>query len=95
VVGGHLDAEELVITETRPRSDGRFGRGLQVERSGTVTARRVVLSRNHSLGVVSVLGSDVALSDLRIDDTQAHLARCLSVASASRRAWPPTRRSTA
>jgi hypothetical protein len=74
VVGSDATIEAAVIRETLPHTDGRGGRGLEVEdnadtrQRSTVTLRSSLLEKNQDVGVL-VSGSDATIEATVVRDT--------------------------
>lgn len=70
VNGATVDAEDLVVRETLPLADGRFGRALDAENGAHVTLRRAVLDRSRNVAVLAKDASTaVTLEDVLVIDT--------------------------
>jgi hypothetical protein len=68
--GGHLVLDRVVIEDTQPIADGRFGRGLLAQNAGTVDASWVAIQNNREYGVETTgAGSQLTLTDTIVRDT--------------------------
>lgn len=70
--GGTLFLEGSVIRDTRPGPGGVGGTGLQVNSGGSATVRRVLIERNHFIGLAGTgAGTTLYLEDVVVRDTQS------------------------
>lgn len=76
--GTQLEALDLAIANTAPRaSDGEFGLGLEVTEGATLTASRVWLHRNSSLGAGVSMGGVLTLREALASQTQTEVSGVL------------------
>jgi len=60
-----------VVRDTRPLSDGTYGRGVEVGTGASLVAEDLVLDRNHTFGLLVLdAGTVVEVEDLVVRDTQ-------------------------
>jgi hypothetical protein len=52
-VGATIDAERVVVRDTRSLASGAFGRGISVESGAVLTLRDVVIERSHEAGLAA------------------------------------------
>ncbi|RLB45720.1 MAG: hypothetical protein DRJ42_29315, partial [Deltaproteobacteria bacterium] len=66
---------DVIVRDTQPqRSDGLYGRGVDVEEGGELTATRLVIANNHTTGLYAAQGGTrVTLTDVVIRDTQPNV----------------------
>ncbi len=63
------EIEDASIRATAPSSDGGGGRGINVQDGASLTLTRALVEANHETGIF-VDGSAIALTDVRVADTQ-------------------------
>ena len=63
--------EDVEVRDTRPNSDGRYGRGINIQEGARFEAEKCLVSRNAEMGIFAVsLGTEVILRDVEVRDTQ-------------------------
>jgi hypothetical protein len=73
--GGTVTGSDVVIRNTRSRSDGRIGRGISVDGGATLDLARLLLWRNAEAGLVALEPStQVTLTDFAVIDSQPRAA---------------------
>ena len=64
-----LALSNVEIADTLPADDGAFGRGVQIQGFASARLADTVLSNNHDAGLFSLLGEDLALERVTVDQT--------------------------
>lgn len=64
-----LQLSNVEIADTLPADDGAFGRGVQVQEYASARLSDTVLSNNHDAGLFSLLGDDLVLERVTVDQT--------------------------
>ena len=69
--GTTVELEDATIRGTRPRTDGTYGRGIEIHEGASLIARGLLLEENHEVGLIaSALQTSVDLEDTTIRATQ-------------------------
>jgi hypothetical protein len=70
--GGKTRLTDVLVQNTRPLADGRFGRGINVESGAHLSCLRCRLKGNSEVGILlGQTGTEVVLRDVEIWNTQA------------------------
>lgn len=70
VTGATAKISRLVVRDTRPRPDGRYGAGLQADPSSSLELSNSVFERNHHFGV-AVFGAEAHVAGIIVRGTMA------------------------
>lgn len=66
--GTTLEANDILILDTRARDDGQFGRGLVVQDGASAVVRRAVIAQNLETGIL--VSGRAAAASLRLEDVE-------------------------
>ncbi len=70
--GSTATLTDVAVHDTQPSSDARFGRGIEAEHGGQITASRVLVSGSHDVGLLGLgLGTRITVSNVVVRDTEA------------------------